>query len=68
MISESATGMSNGGRVSSASDAIMKMMKPSGCQGRTMFHMPRCDSTIPTSDSVPDCITMAAAASTSGSS
>ena len=68
MISESATGMSNGGRVSSASEAIMKMRKPISCQGRAMFHSPRCDSTIPTSDSVPACMTTAAAASTSGSS
>ena len=68
MISESATGMSNGGRVSSASDATTKTRKPTSCHGRTMFHMLRCDSTMPTSDSVPACITMAAAASTSGSS
>ena len=31
-----------------------------------MFHMLRCASTMPTSDSVPACITMAAAASTTG--
>ncbi len=33
-----------------------------------MFHRPRCDSTMPTSESVPACITTAAAARTSGSS
>ena len=31
MISESATGMSNGGRVSSASEAMRKMKNPIGC-------------------------------------
>jgi hypothetical protein len=33
MISESATGMSNGGRVNSATAAIMKITNPTSCQG-----------------------------------
>ena len=33
MISESAIGMSNGGRVSSATAAIMKITNPTSCQG-----------------------------------
>ena len=66
MISESATGMSNGGRVSSATAAIMNTMN-SGNSGIT-YQMFCCASTMPTSDSVPASITAAAAASTSGSS
>ena len=66
MISESAIGMSNGGRVSSASDATMKMPAITGCV-RTYQYC--CwASTMPTSDSVPACMTTATAASTSGSS
>ena len=66
MISESATGMSNGGRVSSATDDIMKTTN-SGASGTT-YHRSCCASTMPRSDIVPASITTAAAASTSGSS
>ena len=66
MISESATGMSNGGRVSSASEATRKMTNPTGCVSANQYLS--CASTIPIIESVPACITIAAAASTSGSS
>ena len=66
MISESAIGMSKGGRVSSASAAIMKMAAPSGCVSTYQYRC--CASAMPTSDSVPACITTATAASTIGSS
>jgi hypothetical protein len=66
MISESATGMSNGGRVSSARAATTKMPKPIGCETTNQYCC--CASTIPTIESVAACITTAAAASTSGSS
>ena len=66
MISESATGMSNGGRVSSASEAVRKMRNPIGCEKTNQYFS--CASTIPTIESVSACITIAAAPSTSGSS
>ena len=67
MISESATGMSNGGRVSSASDGrSRKMKKPIGCEKTNQYRS--CASTMPIIESVPACITTAAAPSTSGSS
>jgi hypothetical protein len=66
MISESAIGMSNGGRWSSANAAIMKITNPGSC-GITN-HRSCCASTIPIIESVPACITMAAAAITRGSS
>src|SRR5262245_14013518 len=66
MISESATGMSNGGRVSSATAAIIHTMN-SGNSGIT-YQIFSCASVMPTSDRVPASITAAAAASTSGSS
>ena len=66
MISESATGMSNGGRVSSASEAVRKMMNPIGWEKTNQYLS--CASTMPTIESVAACITIAAAPSTSGSS
>src|SRR4029079_8027823 len=66
MISESATGMSNGGRVSSATADIMNTMN-SGNSG-TMYHTVRCASTRPIIDVEAASMTAAAAASTSGSS
>ena len=66
MISESAIGMSNGGRWSSANAAIMKIRNPGSCG---MMNQRSCwASTIPIIESVPACITTAAAAITSGSS
>ena len=66
MISESAIGMSNGGRESSARLAITKMMNPAiwGKTNQYDFWA----STMPTSDSVPACIETADAARTKGSS
>ena len=66
MISESAIGMSNGGRVSSASEATRKITNPTGW----LITYQYCSwaSTIPIIESVPACITTAAAPSTSGSS
>ena len=66
MISESAIGMSNGGRVSSARAEIMNTtnMGKSG----TMYQSGRCASTIPTIEVWLDSMTTAAAASTSGNS
>jgi hypothetical protein len=66
MISESATGMSNGGRVSSASDATRKITNPTGWVSANQYRS--WASTIPIIDRVPACITIEAAASTSGSS
>src|SRR5438270_840811 len=66
MISESAMGMSNGGRVSSASEDTMKMPNPTIC-GNT-YHIWCWDWAMPIRDSVPACITTAAAARINGSS
>ena len=66
MISESATGMSNGGRVSSASEAVRKIRKPIGCEKTNQYFS--WASTIPIIESVPACMTIAAAPSTRGSS
>ncbi len=66
MISESAIGMSKGGRVISASAAIMKIRKPIGCVSTNQYES--CSSVMPIIDIVPACITIAAAASTRGSS
>src|SRR5512132_1703570 len=66
MISESATGMSNGGRDSSATAAIMNTMN-SGNSG-IAYQIVRWDSTMPIIDVVPASMTTAAPASTSGSS
>ena len=66
MISESAIGMSNGGRVSSARAAIMKMMNI-GNSGITV-HRSCCSSTMPIIEVAPVTMTTEAAASTRGSS
>ncbi len=59
-------GMSNGGRISSATVAIMKITNPTGW---VRTYQKLCwASVIPTSESVPACITTAAADRISGSS
>src|SRR5919198_677194 len=63
--SESATGMSNGGRRSSASPATKNTAAPIACQGS---HHHRHASTMPGSDSVPAAIAADEAANTMGSS
>src|SRR4051812_35312054 len=65
MISDSAIGMSNGGRRSSASPATKKTTPPMNCQGS---HHHCHASTMPVIDSVPAAIATEEAASTSGSS
>ena len=65
MISESATGMSNGGRCSSASPATKNTTAPGSCQSS---HHGSHASTMPGSDSVPAAIATDAAASMNGSS
>ena len=65
MISESATGMSNGGRCSSASPATKNTTAPGSCQSS---HHGSHASTMPGSDRVPAAIATEAAASTNGSS
>jgi hypothetical protein len=66
MISESAMGMSNGGRVSSATAAIMNTPNMTGWVNTYQY----CcwASLIPMSDTVPACMTTATAARISGSS
>ncbi len=66
MISESATGMSNGVRLSSASEEIMKI-RNSGNSG-TANHSDSWASTMPTIEVAPASITAPAAESTNGSS
>src|SRR5690606_39542998 len=65
MISDSAIGMSNGGRRSSASPATKNTTPPMACHGS---HHHCHASTMPGSDSVPAAIATEEAASTSGSS
>src|SRR5688572_8281577 len=65
MISESATGMSNGGRLSSASAAVKNTMMPGP---RTTSHHHSHASAMPVSDIVPASMTTLEAQSTSGSS
>src|SRR5918996_1254640 len=65
MISESATGMSNGGRCSSASPAMKNTAAPIACQAS---HHGCQASTIPGSESVPAAMATDAAVSTKGSS
>src|SRR5690606_22363052 len=63
--SESATGMSNGGRRSSARPATKNTTPPTACHGS---HHQRHSSTTPVSDSVPAAIATDDAANTIGSS
>ncbi|KOV98166.1 hypothetical protein ADL02_06625 [Streptomyces sp. NRRL WC-3723] len=65
MISESATGMSNGGRCSSASPATKKTIAPTICQGS---HHQWKACTMPGRETVPAAIATEAAASSIGSS